>query len=218
MPIETAKLGSRIALTTVFDSQMNDIAKISVPNFRKYARRHGYDCRVYDSALDPTRLTKWSKYIAMLSAMHYEWVCWADCDALFMNMSLSVEDMLSEALAKKPGAKMIFGADFNGLNSGLILAKGDEWTRQCLQTILFCRDLILESPDGFGPKEQNTIKTLMRTFRNIEEGTLIHSRKQFHQLYGAFQFEPGDYFLHFAAMSQRDRQNAMRRMTSQVVV
>ena len=70
------------ALVTIVDGSLHErFAEITMPTFRAYADRHGYDLVVADMTESPPSGT-WSKAVRLRELIDsYEVVLWVDCDA-----------------------------------------------------------------------------------------------------------------------------------------
>jgi hypothetical protein len=84
----------KIAVVSVFDHKYSELAKFSVKNKQAYCKKHGYDFYYFDTTLDSTRPTNWSKILAIqkiLETSNYDWIWWVDIDTLIMNFEYKLE-------------------------------------------------------------------------------------------------------------------------------
>src|SRR5262249_16244461 len=71
--------GAGLTLVTLNDEAMASVAQITAARLRYYADRHGYALVRYERTFDASRVTAWSKVLAVrhaLLARQSEWVMW----------------------------------------------------------------------------------------------------------------------------------------------
>eukprot|EP00760_Papus_ankaliazontas_P018980 PhM_4_TR17804/c0_g1_i1/m.18962 len=107
----------------------------AVYNRRKYAERHGYGVHVDGRAVvDPRTPPSWSKIKTIRKYLpRYKWLMWLDIDALFMDYSKTVEEVI--VAGAPPSADIIMSKDHNGLNCGVMLFRNSPWTMQFLSRV-----------------------------------------------------------------------------------
>ena len=195
---------SDFTLVTLHDANFREVARVTAERMRQYAQQHGYRFVEHLSLLDSARHPAWNKILAvtrMLNQCRTKWVVWLDADAVIMNFGQRLEDLLVE------GRDVIFGSDFNGLNSAVFLARNCDWSRRFFATVYNLGDVSYEL-DRFGPKwEQNTIKHLLRNFTGFDDHVAIHPERRMTPLPGAY--EDGDFILHLGGMSMAERLKAL---------
>jgi len=86
----------RLPVVTYSDKTA-DMADIAEANMQAYCDWHGYTLRVLRDPIDKDRPLAWSRYLAMLEMFDqgYDWVLYMDADALFANLSVTVEERLT---------------------------------------------------------------------------------------------------------------------------
>lgn len=204
-----------IAIISLHDHNMRDVAALSYPNFHRYCCTHDYLFRGYEGTLDEMRHPAWSKIRAMQIACSEglaDWICWIDCDALFMNHTVKLEQYIN------PAFRILFCRDFNGLATGLILAQACNWTIDFFQAVYLCGDCEDKNPDGHGHKrEQNTVKLLLRNFPDLQRHCGLINDPASNRHYIQSDFRSGDFILQFPCMPNSERIMAMREMANQIV-
>jgi hypothetical protein len=75
-------------LVTIYDDNYKDLAEIVLPNIESYAKKYGYELKIYTESQDPARHIYWSKIKACRRLVDdYELVFWLDIDSLFTDFS-----------------------------------------------------------------------------------------------------------------------------------
>jgi hypothetical protein len=199
-PESLRRIGDSLTLVTLFDDVMAPVGRITSQVLREYARRHGYECRVHERSLDPDRHPAWSKLLAVRAAMKEKpgaWIMWVDADAVVVNHRIRAETLVPK------GFEVVFGSDFNGLNSGIFLIRSSEWSLRFLDSVFFLGDLN-HDPDGYGPKwDQNTFKHVLQNFAGCADRAVLLPQNRMSS--SLDNFTPGDFILHFGAMPNGER-------------
>jgi hypothetical protein len=110
---------SEIAIVTAWTAEFNELASYTFPTVREYAKRHGY--RAFGGCVDkPTdRHFDWCRMDTVASYLErFNVVMWIDADALIMDASHTIENLIGPDLRR-----LVVNADFNGLNSGVFIAR-----------------------------------------------------------------------------------------------
>jgi ADP-heptose:LPS heptosyltransferase len=193
-----------LTLVTLYNSPFYDLATITAARMRQYAQIHGYRFVEHRSLLDQSRHPAWNKIMAVRNAMsssRSHWILWVDADAVIMNYEHRIEDLIYE------GCDLIFGSDFNGLNSAVFLARNCEWCRQFFDTVYSLGDINYD-PDHYGPKwEQNTIKHLLNNFSGLKDHVALHPENRMNALPDTYK--DGDFILHLGGLSIEERLEAL---------
>ena len=113
-----------------------DVMSMVMKNRHDYAKRHGYEIINGNSEIDPTRPVAWSKLLAIKKFLpHYDYIFYIDTDAVFMNPSIRLEDLIAagdSGYAEKP-KDFIMTKDWNGPNTGCFFTRRSEWSADFLQ-------------------------------------------------------------------------------------
>lgn len=193
-----------LTVVTLFDRSMALVGSITSKAWRRYCETNGYTFVCHESVLDATRHPAWSKIRAVLEALKLrnEPVLWVDADTIPMCYDVRAESLLSEDV------DLVFASDFNGLNSGVFLARPTEWVMSFLKAVWFLGD-VRRNPDSFGDKwEQNTIKAMMKTFRYADAKVQILPERVMNA--SVASYEPGDFLIHLGGMSNAERLDYLR--------
>jgi hypothetical protein len=146
----------RLALATLYTTEIARMAEVTNPSKRAYCERWGYDFACLEGTLDPDRPPAWSKVLFVRRLLdEYDWVFWLDADALIMNPNVALEDLLdsrySVILAKQPGPDP-FGKLH--LNTGSFFMRSDDWSRGFLDD-LYGQSQFIDHP-CWGPAPART--------------------------------------------------------------
>ena len=197
--------GGDFTLVTLYDAGYRDLARVTAARMQEYAARHGYGFVQHGAVLDATRHPAWSKILAvtrLLKQRRAKWIVWVDADAVIMNFDQRLEDFVVE------GRDVVFGSDFNGLNSAVFLARNCEWTRRFFETVFNLGDIQYRL-DRFGAKwEQNTIKHVLLNFAGFEDHVAILPERRMNSHEGVYR--DGDFILHLGAMSMAKRLETLK--------
>ncbi|MGH8783101.1 galactosyl transferase GMA12/MNN10 domain protein [Paraburkholderia sp.] len=90
--------GSRIALTTLYTSNIDSYGRIAERNFRRYCEAHGYTLYVHRDIPKEVGLEasgNWFKpWLLHAYLQHHEWVFWIDADVLIADLDQPLEPLL----------------------------------------------------------------------------------------------------------------------------
>mmetsp|Transcript_18188 Transcript_18188/g.35723 ORF Transcript_18188/g.35723 Transcript_18188/m.35723 type:complete len:394 (-) Transcript_18188:225-1406(-) len=114
----------KLGIVTFFGNMDPEMRAASIANKETYAARHGYDVIVADEDIDKSRPAAWSKFIILKKYLDkYQYLMWMDADALFMNMTIRVEDLIDSH------HELFFARDEADINSGIFLIRNSEWSK-----------------------------------------------------------------------------------------
>jgi len=137
----------RIAIATVCaypqGHKLSGIEKISLKNRHQYAKRYGYNIHFQtdvhgDAGFDrfgKPRHPVWTAIglpLRLLETGNYDYVMWMDCDALFMNKSVRIEDLIERY---SPGRDLYISEDGRGLSGGNWIVKNSDFGKKLLKNI-----------------------------------------------------------------------------------
>ncbi|GBG16349.1 Xyloglucan 6-xylosyltransferase 1, partial [Hondaea fermentalgiana] len=113
----------RICLLTFASNLSPELRTSSLSNKKAYASHHGYDLLIGDAEIDPSRPAPWSKLTILQKHLpDYDYMVWSDADAIFMNMSIAIEDLLDGS------HELFFAEDVASINSGVFIIHNSEWS------------------------------------------------------------------------------------------
>ncbi|GES91189.1 glycosyltransferase family 34 protein [Rhizophagus clarus] len=206
----TSKLRPNIAvITSSFlyrDNCMVEAAPISAQNKREYAEKHGYAFVSRSTEFVQQLLRKrkevWGKIDAVEKVLpYYEWLIWLDMDAIFVNRSLSIEDLLKMCEEKVGGRKEFEKINFivarpvgdDMINAGVFLIRNSDWARD------FIRNGIQARRDRAyrGMKEQQAMRDAIK--RPNWKPNVLYLNGDDHTI-NTFpdRYVRGDYIVHYA--------------------
>lgn len=145
-----SKKKPKIAMLMMYDNAdgnwSKDLMDRVVANRNAYAKQYGYTVINANDLIDKSRPPAWSKLIAMenhLASNKFDYILYIDMDVIIMNPSIQLESFIV------PGKDLTMTQDWNGLNSGVWLARNSEWTRWFLTTAFEQKQLVQKkSPEG----------------------------------------------------------------------
>jgi hypothetical protein len=110
---------ARIALVTLYTHHVDNYARVSLANVRRYCERHGYAYHVYrgiPGELGPAMNGTWTKsWLLKRHLPDHDWVIWIDADMIFVNQSRPLDEFLE-------GRRFLFVKDVANwpVNAGLL--------------------------------------------------------------------------------------------------
>jgi hypothetical protein len=171
----TNKLRPNIAvMTSSFyykDHCMLKAGLLSAINKIEYAEKYGYAfvarSAEFAQQIYRRRRLVWGKIDAIEKVLpYYEWLLWLDMDAIFVNRSLSIEDLL-KTCEKRAGGKKAFEkinlvvarpVGDKMINAGVFLIRNTDWSRDFLRRGVQSRYDLVET----GSLEQQAIRDAIK--------------------------------------------------------
>lgn len=213
----------------------NELMERVIRNRDDYAARHKYTVVTANDLLDKTRPAAWSKLKAMDHYLHnFDYLMYIDMDVVIMNPTAPLSVFIDMA----PDADFIMTEDWNGVNTGIWLAKNTPFAHWFLQTAWNQTQLIpKKSKEGIAHPfeyEQRAFHFLLNTDiwqkRHLPHyrGDIEEIRKHFfllpqcafnsyimHPMYWngdreKSQYVDGDFLVHFAGKKGRVKTNLMK--------
>lgn len=140
-----------MAVCTLCTSEIEDFAKHTTLNIKHYCQIHGYDyieindkntdIRNNISPLHP--YLNWCKVSLLYDTLitnKYDWVFWLDCDAVFTNKDIKLEDIIntvnSESMVGSDDTEIIVTKEESGccvISTGAMLIRNSEWSKNFLK-------------------------------------------------------------------------------------
>jgi len=152
----------KIEIVMQYDAAFEEIGAVSVPNVQAYAKKHGYDLRVFRDM--PLSCPYWSKVWRMRQRRdesRADYLFWLDTDALVLDFGVALEDI-------RCGLIMDVPQDAYGICTGAFGFLRSYPASQILDTWMFLGEL--ENPHQIGlPGETRDQATLMLMERNFPE-------------------------------------------------
>jgi hypothetical protein len=183
----------KIAIIQLYDDGRKGYGDLTGDAASSYCDRHGYTYIRYREMIDPNLIPTWNKLLAVRKELpKFDWVLWLDADALIVNPSQRIEDVLAHY---ESGKDMLFSSDDQGLCAGVFFAKNTAWTPEFITTVL----LLGELPDCGHLYEQKTIRTLFEQYPTVQEKIGLIPDSVIHYPYS--HFNPHAFIMHYWAIS-----------------
>lgn len=232
-PMQEQENDLKIALLMMYDNVDNSWPEALMTrvlhNKQTYCDRHGYTLINANDLIDRSRPTAWSKLIAVekhLASQKYDYIMYIDMDAIVMNGEYKVENFIRSASLLNAHYNFILTNDWNGLNTGVWIAKNTEWTLWFLKTAWDQKQLVAQysSKGGKYPFEYEQRAFHYLTYSDVwrkrhlpkYKGNITAIREKFHTFPQCTmnsytmhpwdnrgnreetQYVPGDFIVHFA--------------------
>ncbi|MEO1749524.1 MAG: putative nucleotide-diphospho-sugar transferase, partial [Pseudomonadota bacterium] len=126
-------------LSTAYNANLADMAKITVPNMQRYADRHGMELRAHDSC-DVDRSPYWYKvhFARLLFEEGFDFIFWVDTDAVFVDLETSIKQEIEDDkdLYFCVENHAILGTySRNRINSGVFVMRNSQLARDFLDVV-----------------------------------------------------------------------------------
>ncbi|KAI8138166.1 galactosyl transferase GMA12/MNN10 family-domain-containing protein [Fennellomyces sp. T-0311] len=206
----SGSFGPSIALMTssfiYADNCMEPSATLSSINKRKYALRHGHSfvARSAEFAQQRGRKTVWGKIDAIEKVLpKYDWIFWADMDAVIFNQERSLFELLDELRARYPGGEEEFDKNVDlivsqpprdpMLNAGVFFMRNSPWSMQFLREV--------QNTESWYNKgsayEQGAMAEVIKDPRHAPHVFLLYPDVHTFNTFPKF-YQPGDFIVHYA--------------------
>jgi hypothetical protein len=124
--------GQKIAIVSLYTSEISDYAVYSEMSVRDYCLKQGYTFYVYREPLEENASANWSKAKAILNHIDdHEYIVWMDSDTLIFNIEKKLESIIEKAPKKFILATKDIG-DNCMLNSGVLFFKSHQYTKNLI--------------------------------------------------------------------------------------
>ncbi len=125
----TYNFGNKIAIVSLYTSEISDYAIHSENSIREYCKKQNYTFYVYREKLEENSSPNWSKAQALLNHIDdHDYIIWMDSDTLIFNPEKKFEDIISKAPRKFIFATKDIG-DNSMLNSGVLIFKNHDYVK-----------------------------------------------------------------------------------------
>jgi hypothetical protein len=200
----------KIAVVTQYDEVIRAYGALTADNKLRYSNQHGYAFICHQDNLAFPRPAAWSKIPLLLRHLaEFDWLFWTDADSLVMNPAHRLEDIT----AKYAGSgSLLITEDFSGLNTGNMLLRSCEWTRQMLTEAWNQTQFLAESNSNW--EQPALISVLEQDVESRHQLKRVPQRVMNSYLQAAAphaKFTPGDFILHLAGWREIDRVTATIR-------
>jgi len=180
---------------------IEEILKLSSPNFIDYADKHNYDFFIETEAIDFTRPFPWSKVLSIKKHLpHYDWVFWIDTDCLILDYDTRLEDFID-------GTDMVMSFFFIGdgfpnhpyiLHTGCWGVRNTEWAADFLDEVYNAEDIHQN-----GDFEEPVITHMYRASEEVRKKIKVMKLSKLCSPY--WQYKHGDFIVHFCRMTQEKK-------------
>jgi len=244
--IIATKQKPKIGLLMIYNNQDGNwneaLMERVIKNREKYCSMYGYQLVNANDIVDKSRPAAWSKLLAMEHYLKdFDYLLYIDMDVVIMNFGIGLESFIALA----PEKDFIMAEDWNGLNTGIWLAKNTEFSHNFLKLAWNQSHLVKKtSPEGINypfEYEQRSFHFLLHSEiwqqRHLEKyrGDVEELRAHFKQLpqcsMNSYILYPwywkgdrevshyvqGDFLVHFAGKKGRVKTNLMEYFLDQVV-
>ena len=124
--------GQKIAIVSLYTSEISDYAVYSEMSVRDYCLKQGYTFYVYRETLEKNASANWSKAKAILNHIDdHDYIVWMDSDTLIFNPEKKLESIIEKAPKKFILATKDIG-DNCMLNSGVLFLKSHQYTKNLI--------------------------------------------------------------------------------------
>lgn len=207
-----------IAVITLGTSNIRRYSQYAFDINRLYCERQGYTYIQYNDVLDHSRPAPWSKILAVKRHLdQFDWIMWIDADAIFFNHDTRIEERIDDSanfIAGKTCGDSWSDAqlpDFVNINSGSFLIRGKcDWSHSLMNRIYSQTECI-----DHKWWENQALSNIIRE-NDPEINSKIRILNQHlingyeHRLYSYFDFSTDQFIIHYAGMSNDDRETCIR--------
>jgi mannan polymerase II complex MNN10 subunit len=183
----------KIGFCTVYNNDFQCVAELTVPTFKNYCEKHGYDY-IEVTNCNCGRHPVWEKILLLKERLDkYDYLFWCDCDAIITNSSIKLETFVSNQ-------DLVIAYDLFGLNAGLFLIRNSEWSRNYLKQVWnICGTAPFNKDYGGDQAAMNYLTRGEDLHVKIVSQRLFNSYKNsfYNRPYDEkVDWQPGDFILH----------------------
>lgn len=120
-----------LCVLTAYNAAYKDLASISVPSIRRLADAHGYALRVVERD-DCVRRGGWMKIEPIIAALAdgFDFVLWLDTDTFVARTNIDIRNIIHpDVQLHMAWHKIASGADPHHFNTGVMLIRASDWSR-----------------------------------------------------------------------------------------
>jgi len=195
----------RIEVATLYTGNIRRYGEIAERVMAAYCARHGYQFTCRREPLLAEAAPPWSKVPALLEAFEAgaEWACWMDADSLILNPEVKLETFTEH------NRDVVLTAGLEGLNSGVMLLRNCEFSKNLLAGLLSLRG---ERAAAY--REQDALREIYAGQEGARGRFLILEERSLCSRIGNYGFS--DFILHLAGMGELARFQYMKSLYSRV--
>lgn len=128
----------KITLLTVHSPNWKSLTDLTLPNWRAYCRKHGYDFIARSHKDSPDRFFNWLRFEDAYDYLHLydmaEVMMLIDADTICTNPDIKIESLLVE------DHDFYITKDANGLNAGVQIWRANNWSERFMFEVLELRN------------------------------------------------------------------------------
>jgi hypothetical protein len=196
-------------------------------NRKNYCQKHGYQnlfLEKFTTEIEKGLNINWSKITEGLQLFNesasYEWIFFADLDLFIMNLNITVESVIDDAISRKYPSKskaeidplssttdLIIAHDGNGANFGSFIIRNSKFARNLFEEIWnLRRDTKVPYIDVW--YENACLMHLLRINKKFNSHVAYSTQKMMNSYpstenRGHYKYQSGDFILHFAGMNKK---------------
>ena len=177
--------------------QYKQLTYWSRQNKINYCNYHGYDFIEDDSVHNKEKPIPWTKIPLLLKYINiYDYIVWIDAYILIMNKNIKIEHFINLYL----DADIICGSDWKMINTGLMIIKCSEFSKNIIKSIETNIYDPEEDKNGryLNWEQGSFINLYDKNFLNCKDRIIITPPTDMNSYW--FNYSPGHFVLHFAGV------------------
>lgn len=181
-----------------------EITEYSKLNKTEYCKKYNYDFIEDDTCYDNNKPIPWSKINLILKYIdNYDYIVWFDSDLNIMNLSIKLEDLITERMKD---ADIMCGSDWKMINTGVLFVKNSDFSKKFLKDVYNNTEY---NPDEdkinfkYGNHEQGSFIYLYEKNHMNSKLKIIVNEPTIMNSYW-FNYYPGHFVLHFAGVKDEN--------------
>ena len=172
--------------------------RYTTQNKKIYCEKHGYTFIEDDDVYNKDKPIPWSKLLLMNKYLSdFDYLVWIDADIYIMNKETKIESLIQ----KYHDVDIICGSDWRMVNTGVLIVKNTEFSKEFLQSVYDNNDYDPNSDpnERYLNWEQGSFINLHdRNYLNCKEKIQITSPEEINSYW--YSYFPGHFVLHFAGV------------------
>lgn len=171
--------------------------RYTLQNKNIYCEKHGYTLIEDESVYNKDKPIPWSKLILLLKYLSdYDYLVWIDADIYIMNNEIKIENLIE----KYNNVDIICGSDWRMPNTGVLIIKNTEFSKEFLQKVYDNEyDPNSDPNERYLNWEQGSfINLLDKNSLNCKEKIQVTDPVEMNSYW--FNYFPGHFVLHFAGV------------------
>ena len=193
----------------------DELAKTTIPTYKEYCEKHGYDFYCKTQNFTEGRTVGWSKFEIFLENMDkYDWMFYVECDSMLMNQTIRLENLIDNhhdiIMTKTDTPNTI------ELNCGPMLVKSSEWNKKFFEHLLnkkeyYSHQMVEQAAIS---DEVNQNEEARKHFKIMN---LRFFNSYYHEWHPNGNYKHGDFILHLAGTSNSYREKVFKEMKDNII-